>query len=164
MKKEASVNCYNIIVRVTALFCLVLIITISCACNKSISYTCLTNTSEKVIVTVDSSERKYTLKESGTMYYLMDGDEELLGFTFITDEKYKEYMSNIQSNEYTELCKATTTSGISYVQYKYDNGTDLKNNLIGWITGSNTGIIVGSAHEQDVFENSLTLLEFKVVK
>lgn len=125
------------------------------ACTKTMSYTFVVETGDKIKVEMDVTDGYTFSQKDGTFTAAMDGKDILTGI-FLTEEMYGQYLEAIQGEDF-EILKESQQNGYSYVQYRYA-GDHVENNFVCWVTGSNTGIFIASLEEQETAEQAFQKL------
>ena len=132
----------------------VLMIVVGCSSHSSKSYTFNVSTGDSVEVTMDTSDGD-TLSQSDGQFSV--NDDTLQGI-FLAKEDYDSYINAIESDSSAKIIDQSK----NYLFYEYDGTSGKEHNFVLWLSGSDTGILIGSLASEKEAKACYDKLSFEV--
>lgn len=138
----------------------ILMVLLLSACTKSMSYSFTVETGDKIKVKLDTTDGYSISQKEGTYTVSLDGTDILTGL-FLTEEMYGQYLAALDSEE-VEILEESEHNGCTYTEYRYTAQDHTEHNFVCWVTGSSTGVLMGSVEPQQAAEEAFLRLTFSV--
>ncbi|MDE6531494.1 MAG: hypothetical protein K2K96_12105 [Lachnospiraceae bacterium] len=158
----------------TTVLCVMVIILALTGCASSMSMTFNPQTGDTVNVTLDTSEG-FTLSEADDLmqseddycgFYVKEDDDTILLGIFIDEEEFDDYKDIYDNMNMSEIIEEDSANGITWIFYSTDGVVETGRviNILVWIDGSDTGILIGASilRDYDTAKKALDSLTFSV--
>ena len=115
------------------------------------SVTCNASTGDTISVTSD-----YKMQSSGDEFAFTKGKDTVMTGILLSDKDYTAYFDTAYTDGACKIIDKGKDKGLEYIYYTYTKGDDITYEYLGWIVGSNTGVLLEGGDSKsltsDVFD------------
>lgn len=116
-------------------------------------------TGDNIRVTLDTSDG-LVLKQTESGYAVTSEGTEVIQSFFVEEAAYEQYVSAVREQAGVTVNEEKTAGGLNYICYSYSGEAGQENNVIGWIEGSSTGVVIASLSDLQTVQDALEHLSF----
>lgn len=142
-------------------FCTILGIMILTGCTTSISYTYKVETGDNVKVTLDTTDGLMLENEDDILVITRD-DETILQGTFCNIYLCDTYADLMRNDDSIKIIEEDSANGITWLMCTLDGAAGKEIDIVVWIDGSDTGLLLASLEDEDITEEAFDSLTFTI--
>ncbi len=133
-----------------------------CNAHSSMSLTYNVETGDSVEVEVDTTGGWKLTTEDGIFYINDENEETVLMGMFIDKDYYDMYTANLSMAQGVTMLEEDEENGLDYALWEIV-GTDIVElDYVGWLTDSNTGVILASMESKEVAKEAFERITLTV--
>lgn len=131
------------------LFCSLCLLFMGCSAQKSMSITLNVDTGDSISMSLDTTDGhkiEFDKEKSIVNLCAKDGKEESIVARgiFVPKESYALYFDTAYTDSRCIVLEEGKGNGIAYTFYSYQDGEKTNYEYIGWVVGTNTGVVMES--------------------
>lgn len=143
------------------------------ACNFAASYQVVTinvETGDTFAATIATKSHVWEIGMDKNIFCVSENDDTKLQCMFMTEPAFINYVCNVDNylsngSQDMQFIDQGEINGLRYVIVSFADGQGTKTyEVIGWIIGSNTGIVGDCTESEDMMRELLESLTFKIKK
>lgn len=112
------------------------------------SVTCNASTGDTISVTSD-----YKMQSSGDEFAFTKGKDTVMTGILLSDKDYTAYFDTAYTDGACKIIDKGKDKGLEYIYYTYTKGDDITYEYLGWIVGSNTGVLLEGGDSKSLTSN-----------
>ncbi len=130
----------------------------ACSFSTSMSYTFTVSTGDEIKISLDTSDG-YRLTEEDSTFSVEKDDEVVLQGIFLDETMYNDYMERAKAADISVIAE-DEKDGNPYFYYQTEVSAGTACQILLWIDGSQTGIMLASLSPQEDVDPAFERLEF----
>ncbi len=131
---------------------------VACSFSSSMSYTFTVSTGDDIQVSLDTADG-YRLTEENSTFSVEKDDEVVLQGIFLDESMYSDYLERAKSGDITVIAEEEK-DGNPYFYYQTEVSAGTACQILLWIDGSQTGIMLASLSPREDVDPAFERLTF----